>query len=60
MGDYGGRGMSGRGNRGGFKRRREEEQPMDPMRVLLANLMKFGDDTMPVSLSLNLMIHFDI
>jgi hypothetical protein len=50
MGDaYGGRGMGGRGHRGGFKRRREEEQPVDPIRILLANLMKIGDNTMPVS-----------
>ena len=51
MGDaYGGRGMGGRGHRGGFKRRREEEQPVDPIRILLANLMSIGDDAMPVSL----------
>lgn len=39
--------MGGRGHRGGFKRRREEEQPVDPIRILLANLMGIGDDTMP-------------
>ncbi len=44
--------MGGRGHRGGFKRRREEEQPVDPMRILLSNLMMIGDDAMPVSIYL--------
>ena len=49
MGDsYGGRGMGGRGFRGGFKRRREEEQPMDPIRIMLSNLIRFGDEAVPV------------
>lgn len=42
-------GMGGRGFRGGFKRRREEEQPMDPEKVLLSNMIYFGDKAMPVS-----------
>lgn len=59
MGDYGGRGYGGRGRGGGFKRRREEEQPLDPIRVLLANLMRVGDDAMPVSyLFLDACFHF--
>lgn len=40
-------GYGGRGFRGGFKRRREEEV-MDPTRLLLKSLMSFGEDSMPV------------
>ena len=54
MGDtYGGRGLGGRGRGGGFKRRREDEQPIDPIRILLDNLMRIGDDAMPVSFLFN-------
>lgn len=43
-------GMKGHrgGFRGGFKRRREEEQVLDPKKVLLSTLIYFGDDAMPV------------
>lgn len=36
------------GFRGGFKRRREEEQVLDPKKVLLSTLIYLGDDVMPV------------
>jgi hypothetical protein len=52
MGDrgrnQGGGGGRGGGYAGGHKRRRDDELPMDPKMALLASLMSFGDDALPV------------
>ena len=46
---YNPRHRGGRGGRPGFnKRRREEQQVLDPKSVLLSSLIYFGDDYMPV------------